>query len=381
MPAVRLSPRQDPSGTLAQTSATRFLPAASTTASGDSGSQGGSDVGVSVWKYAIVVLLCVFALGALLRLGLIHRLRRQRAAALYSASHSRPHARRQARRESEHSLNGSVYSLDLDGPRTEPPPPAYDQAAGPLPAPTEQQSAPPARRRLFTRLSSLLARGGAPRTDALPMQALPAPSSTGIAQTHATRTADPATLAEIAHLRRALRDAGLLVAPSPRAGARADLTDAQRAALRGASPAVLAAAAERAGVHTADDEDDERRRRRRERRRRRREREAEREREEGLGLPTYSRKVAEGEETLQRAEGWKTDGSDDDSGDSGDDGVLDGVGRESAVVPVLHAQPRASTSSATEGQRDSAAAAGQGRTEGAPTSPACPAPTPGDAQS
>lgn len=191
------------------------------------------------------------------------------------------------------------------------------------------------------------------------------------------RPADPSTLAEVAHLRRALRDAGLLgPSSSSSAGPRsfADLTPAQRAALNGASPAILVAAAAAmagpapapGGADVAGDETSEehRARRRAERRqRRRREREAQRERDEGLGLPTYSRKVADGEETLQRAEGWKTDASgdedgeaEDDSGESGDERErergLEGarVGPEAgAVVPTLDgAHPRAGTSSRSE---------------------------------
>ncbi|BGP49776.1 hypothetical protein JCM10450v2_005681 [Rhodotorula kratochvilovae] len=378
MPAVLLSRRQDPpasSTQLAQTSATRFLPAASSTASSGSGSGDGSDTGVSIWKYAIVVLLCVFALGALLRLGFIHRLRRQRAAALY-AQHAHPHTRprrqpAQPRRESQHSLNGSVYSLDLDDVRVEPPPPAYDDAAAPPPAPaavpvsTQEPRPSPARRGPLARFSSLFHRRSMSRTDVLPLEQLPAPSLPASAGTHATRPADPATLAEVAHLRRALRDAGLLVAPPRVGGSLADLTPAQRAALQGASPSVLAAAAAMAGG--AVEEEEERRRRRRERRRRRREREAQRERDEGLGLPTYSRKVADGEEVLQRAEGFKTDGSEDDSGESGDEGALEGVRRGSAVVPVLERQPRASTSSAAVGQGTTALPShGEGRSASPP---------------
>lgn len=228
---------------------------------------------------------------------------------------------------------------------------------------------------------------------------------TPASQQQQQRSADPATLAEVAHLRRALRDAGLLGPSSSSSGPRsfADLTPSQRAALNGATPAVLvAAAAAMAGPQRGGDDDDEteserrraeRVRRRAERRlRRRREREAQREAEEGLGLPTYSRKVADGEETLQRAEGWKTDGSDgddgDDSGDSGDERERErdaaggaALGVAGAVVPTLDGAhpPRASTSSRTpesslEGVVD-AAEGNEARSAPSSVSPPPPPPT------
>ncbi|GAA5852489.1 hypothetical protein JCM9279_003470 [Rhodotorula babjevae] len=362
---------------LAQTSATRFLPQA--TSSADSSSSG-SDGSVSVWKYAIVVILCVFALGALVRLGLLHRLRRQRA--VYTRDHQQQHRARPRppprTADSQRSLNGSIYSLDLE--HAEPPPPGYDDEARPSStspaaaaaavAPPPAPPPPPPPHGPFARLSSFFRRGNSDA--AVPMQHLSATRSPA-SQQH-QRSADPTTLAEVAHLRRALRDAGLLGPSSSSSGPRSfvDLTPSQRAALNGATPAVLvAAAAALAGPrHGVDDDvetESERRRaervrRRAERRlRRRREREAQREAEEGLGLPTYSRKVADGEETLQRAEGWKTDGSDgddgEDSGDSGDErerergdaggATLGGAG--GAVVPTLDGAhpPRASTSSRT----------------------------------
>ncbi|GAA5912445.1 hypothetical protein JCM8208_005172, partial [Rhodotorula glutinis] len=322
----------------------------------------------------IVVILCVFALGALVRLGLLHRLRRQRA--VYSRDQQQHHRARPRPRprtaDSQRSLNNSVYSLDLE--HAEPPPPGYDEApplaaaaAAAAVAPAPPASAPPPdppRRGPFARLSSLFHRNTGDA--AVPMRHL----STARTPASQQRSADPATLAEVAHLRRALRDAGLLgpSSSSSSSGPRsfADLTPSQRAALDGATPAVLvAAAAAMAGPHNDDAESEaerrraERVRRRAERRlRRRREREAQREAEEGLGLPTYSRKVADGEETLQRAEGWKTDGSDgddgDDSGDSGDERERErdgaggaALGGAGAVVPTLNGAhpPRASTSS------------------------------------
>ncbi|GAA5941575.1 hypothetical protein JCM3775_005116 [Rhodotorula graminis] len=401
---------------LAQTSATRFVPQA--TSSADSSSSGsGSDGSVSVWKYAIVVILCVFALGALVRLGLLHRLRRQRT--IYSRDQQQHHRARPRPRprtaDSQRSLNNSVYSLDLE--HAELPPPGYDEAqpdpnapAAPVAAatvaPTGPASAP--RRGPFARLTSLFRRGNA--DTAVPMQHL----STARTPASQQRPADPATLAEVAHLRRALRDAGLLgpSSSSSSSGPRsfADLTPSQRAALNGATPAVLvAAAAAMAGPHTGNGDDDvetdserrraERVRRRAERRlRRRREREAQREAEEGLGLPTYSRKVADGEATLQRADGWKTDGSDgddgDDSGDSGDErerGAVDGaaLGGAGAVVPTLDGAhpPRASTSStaaepsqervAVVAEDDDLPRAASSSTRSLPSSPpAVPAPAP-----
>ncbi|GJN90435.1 hypothetical protein Rhopal_003446-T1 [Rhodotorula paludigena] len=362
MPVVLLHPRQaqaTPSTTLAESSATRFLPPTATSDANSSDSS--SNTGIEIWKYAIVVILCVFALFCFVRLAFLRRVRHQRIQAHQAELARRNEARARRQREAawRRDTEPSLYSLDLDDP-AEPPPPAYDDAnartgpvaaAGP-PAQTQKPTLGSRLTSLFRRTDSIRMHGfprtsSARSTDAAAASAYPPPSSAPppAASSHAHDLADPATLDEVAHIREALRSAGLLGAPArtfdlSHASAHAALTPAQRAALQGASPGVLMAAAAASVGHVspqtaaqaaADDDAQRRREERRARRRerRRREREARAEREEGLGLPTYSRKVAEGEEVLQRAEGFKTDDSGDDSGDSEAEG--DGGADESTM--------------------------------------------------
>jgi len=212
---------------------------------------------------------------------------------------------------------------------TEPPPPAYDDDRPTTLAPPILQVPPPAvqhRPSFLSRFSSRFKRtpselptpqpssnpasGAAPPRNPDPnedyfgisMRQASSPEATAqvLAEENQTNRRRGATA-----IQRALSDAGLLVGRS-------------RGLSRSESnrPRDVVNAAEE-----AQRERDERRRVRRERRRERRRRE--RERDEGLGLPVYSKKKAEGEEVLQVAEGIKedeTDSEDDGSASEGENG-------------------------------------------------------------
>ncbi|BGP56678.1 hypothetical protein JCM8202v2_004308 [Rhodotorula sphaerocarpa] len=165
-------------------------------------------------------------------------------------------------------------------------------------------------------------------------------------------------LAQVRHIRRALSDAGLLVAP-PRSLSGQRLSHGASAAA--ATP--LAAAprrhpdpysarepvhGDRASFLSAmyesriqrrqeeiDEYEAEReiyRQERRARRRRRRERERQRQEDEA-GLPTYSRQVARGDVVLQRADGWKSD--EEGEGDDLDEAMSAGES-ELASPPLVY---------------------------------------------
>lgn len=167
-------------------------------------------------------------------------------------------------------------------------------------------------------------------------------------------------LAQVRHIRRALSDAGLLVAP-PRSLSGQRLSHGASAAA--ATP--LAAAprrhpdpysarepvhGDRASFLSAmyesriqrrqeeiDEYEAEReiyRQERRARRRRRRERERQRQEDEA-GLPTYSRQVARGDVVLQRADGWKSD--EEGEGDDLDEAMS--AGESELASPPLVVRP------------------------------------------
>ncbi|GAA6020004.1 hypothetical protein JCM10207_006756 [Rhodosporidiobolus poonsookiae] len=350
---------------LANTAATRFLPSA--TNSSNSGEDDG-DTKAALWKYAIVVIIAVLGLFLLVRLTFIYRLRKQREA-LWRA-HEQARINRQRGRPGaagfgpSWSRNNSTETLEWDGHGSggavygrgasagrgagstdEPPPPAYEDALNPPPplgAPSSS-SAPtpptqPTSRPSF--LSRLLSRSSHTSDPSISMRTLSPPATASPSSAPPTRSRDTNTnrtsrraSVEAETIRRALADAGLLVAP-PSLALRSPTSSSSGGGL---SPSPLAGL----GLDALDPdaaarrrrEREERRERRRQRRRERRERE-----EEGFGLPTYSKKTTEGEETLQRGEGWKTDESEDDgASDASDEEDARARAQERAQVLTLRA--------------------------------------------
>lgn len=168
-------------------------------------------------------------------------------------------------------------------------------------------------------------------------------------------------LAQVRHIRRALSDAGLLVAP-PRSLSGQRLSHGASAAAAAApqttSPrrhpdpysarepvhgdrASFLSAMYESRIQRRQEEIDEYeaereiyRQERRARRRRRRERERQRQEDEA-GLPTYSRQVAQGDVVLQRADGWKSD--EEGEGDDLDEALS--AGESELASPPLAVRP------------------------------------------
>ncbi|GAA6035625.1 hypothetical protein JCM8097_004934 [Rhodosporidiobolus ruineniae] len=336
---------------VANSSASRFLPSQTSLSSSDD-NNGGDGGKPEVWRYAIVVIIAVLGLFLLVRLAFVYRLRKHHRQ-LYLARQQEL-ANQRARRRSRDprsganwSRNNSVDTFDLGTPdgggagrgAGEAPPPAYEEAAVPAAAGVARGEEAPhsSRPSLFSRLfsssrpsaspappSSYDLRVFPPSSSSPPTGSTsPSPTSRGSTRPHST------SFAEAEAVRRALADAGLLVIPP---------SLALRHSALNPSSALVSATAEA-------DEDTLRRRRQREerreqrRQRRRDRREREREEQEGAGLPTYSKRKAEGEEVLQRGEGWKDSDEDTDSG-SEDEGapVVEAGG---AVVPALTGAPAA----------------------------------------
>ncbi|BGP17869.1 hypothetical protein JCM10213_008334 [Rhodosporidiobolus nylandii] len=332
----------------ANTSAQRFLPSPSSAeSSADSGDSSGDNKS-RLWKYAIVIILAVLAIFLLIRVLFVYRIRRQRLL-LFTQTQNEAARRRQERADQvrrENAYAGSEESL----PMGEAPPPAYAETAPSpsLPRPSEQPHEQHGTSR-FPLLSRLFRRSpSSPSGSAIGMRHLPLSASSsplhssrsrlgnaatgGFSSINELRAAAAASSAsprspsspgggrrtslEAASIQRALSDAGLLVIPPSLALRNSSAPPSRRDS----------------AVETEDEflsrrrrEREERRERRRERRRQRRERE-----EEGYGLPTYAKKAGEGEETLQRGEGWKD--SEHDDGSSASEGEEEGDRR---LVPEL----------------------------------------------
>ncbi|GAA5990306.1 hypothetical protein JCM11641_006392 [Rhodosporidiobolus odoratus] len=333
----------------------RFLPSSTSTSDSNTDSDNGNgDTKSQLWKYAIFVILAVLALFLLIRLAFIYRLRRQ-GLLLFQQAQNEAHATRherteqvRAEREERTRQRRRRDSLDtLDDEVTAPP--AYDDF-DPPPPPTPpsgpQEQVPPRAPPRFPLLSRLFHRSATASSSSSPIGLH---FLNGSSTSRAPRLNPPLspnrnsrlggtrrTSTETEAIRRALNDAGLLVIPPSLALRNSSTSHAPSpspASVPGQPPTRRREETEEEFLSRRRQEREERRARRRVRRRERRERE-----EEGFGLPTYSKKTAEGEETLQRGEGWKEE--DERSSDEGESGaeseaeetaVLTQLGRDAAV--------------------------------------------------
>ncbi|GAA5849649.1 hypothetical protein JCM5353_006036 [Sporobolomyces roseus] len=342
-----LYPRQALYGTTAGASSAISSSISASTQNQGSSASDDKDSRSALWKYAIVVILAILALSTLFRLMFLRRARRMRqmqqeALGLRVAGRRGGTQWGGLQQQSEDRRRFSTDTVDLQErgysgaplESTEPPPPAYDDdrpTLAPLsssiqPPPPVVQHRPSFLSRFSSRFKRTPSETSTPQTNLAPAlggggttnqppRVDPNEDYFGISMRQASSTeATAQVLAEenqtnqrrgVTAIQRALSDAGLLVGRS---------RGLSRSESNGPRDIVNAAEA-------AQREREERRRVRRERRRERRRRE--RERDEGLGLPVYSKKKAEGEEVLQVAEGIKedeTDSEDDGSASEGENG-------------------------------------------------------------